>query len=381
MSVAGCSVLVVGGYGGFGRRLVELLEGMELDQIFVAGRSLDRAREFCSDRGGKVSPVALDRSQSCSAQLRELAPNVVIDAAGPFQLYGNEPFALAETCIELGINYLDLADGRDFVCGIRRCDEAARQNGVFVLSGASSVPALSGAAIRALVRDSTIVEHIDIGISPAGGSFMGPNVVRAILSYVGREVAVREESRWQQRHCWTDLRSRQLGIAGHASLNRRRFSLCDVPDLALWPEIYPAVRSVRFAAALEPALNHFGMVALAWLVRLGLLRRAVFLAPVLDRVARWMPAGQRRGGMYVQVDGAFGVADWTLIAEGDHGPYIPTMASAAVVSQVLDGRSPAAGARACTHELELADFEPLFARFDIETRIRRPAAEESGVQR
>ena len=128
---------------------------------------------------------------------------------------------------------------------------------------------------------------------------------------------------------------------------------------------------MRFAAALEPALGHFGVVGLAWLVRLGLLRGAGFLAPVLDRAARLMPAGVRRGGMYVEVDGSEGAADWTLIAEGDHGPYIPTMAATAIISGLVNGRAPPTGARACTAELTLDDFEPLFAKFDIRTRICR----------
>lgn len=364
------SVLVVGGYGGFGRRLVELLEDLNLDQIFVAGRSHASARAFCDGRMGPLVPVTLDRAGACDTVLSECAPDVVIDAAGPFQLYGDRPYSLVETCIAQGINYLDLADGREFVCGIDRHDEQAKEKGVFALSGASSVPALSGAALAALAKDLGQVERIDIGISPAGGTVMGPNVVRAILSYAGREVDVLEDGQWQRRHCWTDLQARTLGISGQSNLNRRRFSLCDVPDLALWPKVYPGLQSVRFAAALEPALGHFGVVGLAWLVRLGLLRGAGFLAPVLDRAARVMPAGLRRGGMYVSVGGELGTAEWTLIAEGDHGPYIPTMAATAIISRSLNGHAPAAGARACTEELGLGDFEPLFAKFDIHTRIR-----------
>ena len=376
MSAGADSVLVVGGYGAFGRRLVELLEDLNLDQIFVAGRSHASARAFCDGRLGPLVPVALDRAGACDAVLSKIAPDVVIDAAGPFQLYGDDPYSLVRTCIAHGINYLDLADGREFVCGIDQFDEAAKAKKVFALSGASSVPALSGAAIAALATDIGEVERIDIGISPAGGTVMGPNVVRAILSYAGRRVNVLEEGQWQRRHCWTDLQARKLSIAGQSSLNHRRFSLCDVPDLALWPEIYPSLRSVRFAAALEPALGHFGVVGLAWLVRLGLLRSAGFLAPVLDKAARLMPAGLRRGGMYVRVDGSKGSADWTLIAEGDHGPYIPTMASTAIITRLLNGQTPSPGARACTAELALDDFAPLFAKFDIRARICRKEGHE-----
>jgi hypothetical protein len=240
------------------------------------------------------------------------------------------------------------------------------------------VPALSGAVIRALAAAFDEVQRIDIGISPAGGTVMGPNVVRAILSYAGCEVAILQDGQWRLHHCWTDLTPHRLRVAGVKDLNRRRFSLCDVPDLTIWPALYPGLRTVHFGAALEPAVNHFGMVALAWLVRLGVIRQADILAPMLDRVARWLPSGVRRGGMYVRLSGRGKgeddhVAEWNLIADGDHGPYIPTMASTAIDARVLRGEAPPPGARTGAEELQLDDFDALLAKFDIKTELREGA--------
>jgi hypothetical protein len=47
-------VLIVGGYGTFGERLVELLEDYSQRTLLVAGRSLSLAREYCSD--GQAPP-------------------------------------------------------------------------------------------------------------------------------------------------------------------------------------------------------------------------------------------------------------------------------------------------------------------------------------
>ena len=376
MSHAVRSVLVVGGYGGFGRRLVHLLAKGSVQRVYVAGRSMERAQAVCAALGERFEPVTLDRSKDCSALLAELAPDVLIDAAGPFQLYGDAPYGLAETCIAQGICYLDLADGREFVCGIGRLDDAARAKGVAVLSGMSSVPALSGAVIAELSKQVREIIEIEIGITPAGGVLMGASVVRAILSYAGQRVRILDEGTKHDRYCWTDMRKRRLSLGPDDRLNRRRFSLCDVPDLELWPNRIRSVRTVHFGAALEPAINHFGVFVLAWLVRLGLFRNAEFMTPVLQAVAPWMPAGVRKGGMYVGVVGSSDQGDgvsatWTLIADGDHGPNIPAMACAAMVDRMARGRMPAPGARAATGELVLADFEPVFGQFDIRTGIRR----------
>jgi hypothetical protein len=71
----------------------------------------------------------------------------------------------------------------------------------------------------------------------------------------------------------------------------------------------------------------------------------------------------RRGGARVR-------RSWELIAEGDDGPFIPSMAAAAFIRRRLAGYPAAPGARAATHELTLADFAPLFAQRQIVTGVR-----------
>ena len=61
---------------------------------------------------------------------------------------------------------------------------------------------------------------------------------------------------------------------------------------------------------------------------------------------------------------------WHLLAEGDHGPLIPAMALEALVRRVLAGTPPPPGARAAMRDLELEDYETLFASRDIFTGTR-----------
>ena len=63
-----------------------------------------------------------------------------------------------------------------------------------------------------------------------------------------------------------------------------------------------------------------------------------------------------------------------MLAEGDDGPLIPSMAVAAIVRNELDGRRPAAGARAATGELELADYDTIFRPYAIRHAIRDDGA-------
>ena len=58
------SVLIVGGYGTFGGRIVELLENEPRLMLSIAGRSLERARAYCKTRDGakaRLVPTVFDR--------------------------------------------------------------------------------------------------------------------------------------------------------------------------------------------------------------------------------------------------------------------------------------------------------------------------------
>jgi saccharopine dehydrogenase-like NADP-dependent oxidoreductase len=115
------NVLIVGGYGTFGGRIVELLENEPRLTLTIAGRSLKKARTF-SDAHGRAKatlvPAAFDRNGDLTKQLESLRPDILVDASGPFQAYGKERYRVIEACIGQGVNYLDLADGSDFVAGV-----------------------------------------------------------------------------------------------------------------------------------------------------------------------------------------------------------------------------------------------------------------------
>jgi hypothetical protein len=65
--------------------------------------------------------------------------------------------------------------------------------------------------------------------------------------------------------------------------------------------------------------------------------------------------------MHVRVDGVGAngaplTRGWTLVATHGDGPYVPTLAAAALVRRLADGATPPAGARPCLGLLTLEDF-------------------------
>lgn len=375
-------VLIVGGYGVFGGRLVELLQSDRRLTLLVAGRSLARAREFCerrSEAAARLEPVRFERGAVDPGALAALQPTLVVDASGPFQAYGDHRYRLIENCIACRVHYLDLADGSDFVAGVAAFDAAARGAGVYVLSGVSSFPVLTAAVVRRLSAGMAAVLSIRGGIAPSPYAGVGMNVIRAIASYAGQPVLRTREGQQCNGHPFTESMRFVVAVPGHTPLRCTRFSLVDVPDLRALAAEWPQAADVWMGAGPVPAVLHWALTALAWLVRWRWLPSLSWLAPVIAFVTNHVRWGEHRGGMFVTVrgrgaDGGELVREWHLLAEGNDGPLIPCMAVEAVVRRVLAGHPPSPGARTAIHDVELADYEALFAARTIftATRQRRP---------
>lgn len=370
-------VLIVGGYGTFGGRLARFLVSEPRLHLFIGGRSLQRATGFVQTLAGpaRKTPLVFDREANIDALLTEWRPDIVVDASGPFQAYGERCFRLIEACVRLGINYIDLADSPDFVAGLSQFDAKARDRGIFIISGASTCPAISGAVLRELARDLVEVRSIAGGIAPSPRANVGLSVIRAIASYAGRPIAVRD--RGQESVAYPLTRTRRVTIAppGCLPLHSRRFSLVNVPDLQVFRELHPEACEISFGAAPAPALLHRWLNGLAWLVRLHLLPTLLPLAEAFHFAHRYLRWGEHRGGMFVKLkgrraDGSAVERSWHLVAEGDDGPSIPAVPAAALVRRCLQTIPPARGARSAVGALELSDLAQFFSTLRITTGRR-----------
>jgi len=116
------NVVVLGGYGNFGKSsaLVESLK----DSVSAS-----------------LNPLVIDIfAEDFKEQLTTISPYLVIHTSGPFQ---GQDYRVPKACIECGAHYIDLADDRRFVCDIGELDQQAKDKGVLIVSGASSVPGVS----------------------------------------------------------------------------------------------------------------------------------------------------------------------------------------------------------------------------------------------
>lgn len=361
-------VLVLGGYGLFGRRIVRRLAREPALRVVVAGRNAAAAQALAADVGAEA--LACDvRAASFADTLAATRAQLVINTAGPFQ---GEDYTVARTALAAGMHYVDLADARDYVAGFGALDDEARSRGLVAVAGASTVPGLSAAVVDRHRGEFARLTGIDIGISPGNRTERGLATIAAILSYVGRALPWRERGRRVAVRGWQRLERHVYA----PPVGARWLAACDVPDLALFVERYAPLDTLRFRAGLELKRLHFGLWALSWLVRAGLVRDLARHAPALKRMSEWwLGAGSDDGAMHVTLSGvdAHGAArslTWEIVAQDGDGPEIPATAAVVIATKLARGELAARGATPCVDLFTLEECLASLAPFAITTRVR-----------
>jgi saccharopine dehydrogenase-like NADP-dependent oxidoreductase len=359
-------VLVLGGYGNFGARISRALARDASIQLVVCGRDGQRASELASSID--AAALRLDvTAADLAVRFTEQRADLVIHTAGPFQ---GQDFHVARAAAAAGAHYIDLADGRRFVCDFEAgLDAAFMRTGRTAITGASSVPALSSSVVAAALPRFGRLDAIETCIAPGQRAPRGEATLAGVLSYCGTPIRVWKGGTWQQEAGWA-----QPVPVRFAKLRPRLAALCDIPDLELFPRVFAPVQDVSFRAALEVRFTQWVFAGIARARALGLLRRPERLARVLHRTGGLAdPFGSGEGGMFVRLRGVDPAGAplslaWHLTAPGGHGPEIPCMPAILLARRWASGQAPLPGARPCMGLLALADFDPEFRRWGMATQ-------------
>ena len=354
-------VLIIGGYGNFGQYIAKRLSKDADIDLVIGGRSIVKAKDFADSI--KATWVYLDIHKNLDEVLEAKKPDLIIHTSGPFQGQGYE---VAEACIRYQCHYIDLADGREFVANIDRLDQAAKEAGVLIVSGASSVPCLTAAIIDEYLPQFEKMEAIDYGIATAQRTNPGLATTTAILAYAGKAFETLKNGVRATIFGWQDLTLRKYPELGY-----RLLSNCDVPDLEIFPARYPGLKDVRFRAGLEVPFLHLGLWALSWLVRAGLLRSLKpFAEPFYKVGPLFNILGTDRSAFHMEMTGTGHEGEslkktFYLLTDSGHGPNIPCIPSILLTQMLSRGTISARGAMPCLGLITLPAYLEALADLDI----------------
>ncbi|MBC3209479.1 saccharopine dehydrogenase [Pseudomonas sp. SWRI111] len=350
-------VMVVGGYGNFGSIVCRHLAVMPQVELVLSGRDARKLQL-------KIDELQAQSGRACEgwcgdamgagfqAALSALNIQLVVHTGGPFQ---GQSYAVAESCIGAGVNYCDLSDCRTFVNGIGALDASARQAGVAILSGCSSVPTLSSAIIDEQRHRFSCIDSIEHGIS-SSAKMPGLSTVEGVLAYAGKPIRQLRHGQVHEVLGWLDLSLRKM-----PQLGTRLLANVDVPDMDIFARRYGA-QTLIFKAGAGLKLGGVANALLAQALRFGLVRDHARWAARLHRLGmRFERFGDGKSAMYIDVrgigiDGKPLTMTAQLTALNDKGPEIPSCAAVALAVKMASGYVPQSGARPCVGEISVAEY-------------------------
>ena len=349
-------ILIIGGYGNFGSFITHMLAREPDIQLMIGGRNTSKAEAFIQsiDTQNKPITVTLDINRNLSQVLKELRPYITIHTSGPYQGQG---YHVAQACIEYGSHYIDLADARDFVKNIYSLDKAAKDQRVLICSGASSVPTLTSAIIDKYLDQFHRLEKIEYAISTAQKTGRGLATTSAVLSYAGKPFKTLINGEMKNVYGWLNLRFKKFWQLGQRPLGN-----CDIPDLALFPQRYPSLKTIRFQAGLELKSLHLPLCLFSWMVRLHLLPSLQRFAPTLLRISHLFDSmGKDDSGFYMRMTGIDKALNakriqFDLVARNGDGLYIPSMPAILMAKKLLRGEIVETGAYPCMGFITLDEY-------------------------
>ena len=355
----GKRILVLGGYGALGRRVSRAVAAIPSVECVIGGRRPQKAAQFAD-----TNVVCMVVNANEPARLRRALDGVfaVVNAVGPFQ---GRDYTVAETCAGMGVHYVDLADARAYVEGITRLQRRAQQKDCLIVSGASSVPAVSSALVEMLLPEFDHVSEIHISLSPGNKNPLGVATLRAILSYTGVSLRLKDRGHWRYVFGWSESKA----VRFPRPVGKRRVYLCDVPDLDIFPARYGA-QTVTFRAGLELGLFNYGLAILGRMRRWGWIKNLPGWAPGLTATGHLFRAfGGVAGGMQVRVHGRRNGQEMehtaSLLARDANGPAIECSPAVALIRKWVERGVSDTGAMPCVGLLTWDEIRAELVNHDI----------------
>jgi len=376
-------ILVIGGYGNFGKHLVKSLLEYTDHKVIIGGRSIDKANNAASELGlefnKRVGVACIDvLAGDLIGLVLAQSPHLVVNASGPYHFQSSKNtvqkestsvgnYQVARACLTAKCHYIDLADHRDFVVNFSASlNKAAKEQGLVFVTGASTVPALTDAVIQHYLPQFSELTSINYGISPGNRTERGKGTIGSILSYTGKPFYTMKNGKSQFVFGWQDLSRYDFG----GPIGKRWMSNCDIPDLSLLPSKYPSLKSVTFQAGLEVSILHLGLWFLSLFSRIGIIKNWSRYTNPLTIMSEWFSSlGSNCGGMYVELAGTdlkedVKTINWQLVAEDGVGPNVPTISAAIIIQKIAENKLTA-GARPCMGLFNLDEFFEVADRWNI----------------
>jgi hypothetical protein len=197
-------ILILGGYGTFGRLLAKELLARTPHTVILAGRSQRKATAARRELGyGDRTPTVVLNLHDPDSIVRELANvDVAVCAAGPFQ--GLSP-QLVLRSVDAGVHWLDISDDPDWIAAVihnQEIQRLAHERDLVVAPGMSTSPAISSALAELCREELPSARSVRAALFIGNRNAKGVGVIASALSSCRFPLEEVELLSFGRRHGW-----------------------------------------------------------------------------------------------------------------------------------------------------------------------------------
>ena len=180
-------VLVIGGYGRIGKSVALDIANHTDAEVTITSRNSQP----------ETSPfqfLALDLSDRASLH-KAIAPmDLVVHCAGPFH---HRDGRVLETCIDAGVNYIDVSDHRSFYERAIKHKDKAIAKGVTAILNTGIFPGISNSMVKQGIEQFDRPQKIHLSYVVAGSGGAGLTVMRTTFLGLKNKFAAWIDGKWQ----------------------------------------------------------------------------------------------------------------------------------------------------------------------------------------
>ncbi|PSB38445.1 saccharopine dehydrogenase [filamentous cyanobacterium Phorm 46] len=246
-------VLIIGGRGRIGSSVAQDLVTHTDAEITITGRDPEGSLSlgFPPDRSHYL---ALDLADTAALHQAVSSSNLVVHCAGPFHY---RDAGVLKTCIESGVNYLDVSDNRSFTRKALELRETAKNAGITAIINTGIFPGISNSMVRRDVEQLDTAEHIHLSYVVGGSGGAGVTVMRTTFLGLQMPFDAWIDGKLQQVQPYSNRET----IEFPAPYGQTGVYWFDMPEAITLPETFPVKTVITKFGTFPDLYNH-----LTWFV-------------------------------------------------------------------------------------------------------------------
>ncbi len=268
-------VLIIGGRGRIGSSVAQDLITHTQAEITITSRQSAAGIAVSAQLGPQVEFLALDLADNEGLRNAIANSNLVIHCAGPFHYRDT---GVLKTCIEQGVDYLDVSDHPSFTLKALACSDQAVVAGVTAIVNTGIFPGISNSMVRQGVEHLDQPERIHLSYLVSGSGGSGVTVMRTTFLGLQRPFKAWIDGEWQEVKPYSDRETVQFP----PPYGRSHVYWFDMPEAFTLPDTFPVKTVITKFGSVPDFYNHLTWIAAHWFPKSLLQHRGTieFLAHV-----------------------------------------------------------------------------------------------------